>query len=366
MFIRKNNNRENNHYMELALVHASKTLGNTKKNPSVGCVIVKDGVLISASSTGINGTPHAEHNAIKNCKSKVKGSTLYSTLEPCSNYGKTPPCVNLIVKRKFKKVFFSLKDPDFRSFDKSKIKFKKNKIIVHKGLNLNHVNNFYRSYIKSKKNDFPFVTCKIALSKDYFLKHKKNLWITNYYSRRRVHIMRSEHDCILTSYKTISDDNSTLSCRIEGLKDFSPHRIILDKNLSISLSSNIIKTSKKIKTLIFFNKLKKKKIKILKRNKIKLVKMNLINHNFDLREIIKKVKSMGYSRVFLECGLNLTENFLKNKLIDDLYIFISSKKIGKNGKLNFKFKINNYLKNKKFIHENVNLFGDKLLFYKIK
>ena len=117
--------QKNSYFMGLALQQAHKSLGNTKENPSVGCVIVKNNHVISAGFTGINGRPHAEQNAINFSKKNVKNSELYVTLEPCSHYGKTPPCVNKIIKSKIKKVFFSIKDPDPRSYNKSTELFKR-------------------------------------------------------------------------------------------------------------------------------------------------------------------------------------------------------------------------------------------------
>ena len=110
--------------MRLALLQAQKSIGNTKENPSVGCIIVKDNTIIGAGSTGFNGRPHAEINAIKKSKINIANSILFTTLEPCSHYGKTPPCVNSIIKKKVKKVIFSILDPDIRTFKKAKKFFK--------------------------------------------------------------------------------------------------------------------------------------------------------------------------------------------------------------------------------------------------
>ena len=111
--------------MKLALMQAHRNLGNTKENPAVGCVIVKNNCVISAECTSINGRPHAEQNAIAYSKNNIKNSDLYVTLEPCSHYGKTSPCVKRIIKRKIKRVFFSLKDPDPLSYNKSTKQLKK-------------------------------------------------------------------------------------------------------------------------------------------------------------------------------------------------------------------------------------------------
>ena len=353
--------------MNLALLQAHKNLGNTKENPSVGCVITKNNSVISVGSTSINGRPHAEQNAINLSRSNLKNSELYVTLEPCSHFGKTPPCTKLIAKRGVKKVFYSINDPDPRSKNKCIKILKKKKIAVFKGISSSKLKIFYRSYIKSRVNALPFVTCKLAVSKDFFMINKKNKWITNKFSRSRVHLMRANHDCILTSCKTIMDDNSEMTCRINGLQKRSPSRVILDRNLKISLKSKIIKNAKYYQTIIFYSKLNKKKIKLLKKLKVKTFKTSLDSYdNIDLIKVLLKLKKLGFHRIFLESGMNLAINFLKDNLIDDLKLFISSKRLGGNGMNNIKKKLSLFLKSKKPIKEKVNLFGDKLLTYGFK
>ena len=141
--------------MRLALAQAQKNLGNTKENPSVGCVITKNNSVISAGYTSISGRPHAEQNAINLSRTNLKDSELYVTLEPCSHHGKTSPCTNLIIKNKIKKIFFSIKDPDLRSHNKSTKLLKSRKISVNRGIYENKLNLFYRSYIKSHIPFFP-------------------------------------------------------------------------------------------------------------------------------------------------------------------------------------------------------------------
>ena len=367
MSTKQNKYSKHSFFMNLALKQAKINLGNTKKNPSVGCVIVKNDCIISAGCTGINGRPHAEQNAIVYSKNNIKNSNLYVTLEPCSHYGVTPPCVKTIIKNKIKKVFFSLKDPDPRSYNKSTNELKKNKVIVQNGILVSDIKNFYKSYFKYKENILPFVTAKMAISKDFYTNSKNKKWITNKYSRGRVHLMRSYHDCILTSVNTIIIDNPRLTCRISGLEENSPSRVILDKELKIPITSNIVRSANKYRTIIFFNKINQKKIKALKSLKIKLIKTSLnVDGNFDLKNILLKVKLLGFSRIFLESGLNLTTSFLNKDLVNDFQLFISSKNLGKNGNNSFKKNMKLFLKNRKFATENINLFGDKLVSYRFK
>ena len=354
--------------MKLALNQAQKNLGNTKENPSVGCVIVKNGHLIATGYTGFNGRPHAEINAISSTKDNLTNTSMYITLEPCSHYGKTPPCVNTIIKKKIKKVFFSVKDPDKRSFNKSKKILLKNKVTVRIGHLSNELNKFYKSYYKYKKNlALPFVTSKLAVSKDYLTINKKKKWITNVSSRSRVHLIRSFHDCILTTSKTIIKDNPLLTCRIKGLEYKSPTRIVLDKNLSISINSQIIKTSKSNSTILFYNKTNTSKILTLKKKKIKLYKVSLNKDgNLDLKQLLEKLKNLGFSRVLVEAGEKLTSSLLSENLVDQFDLFVSSKKLNENGDKSIKKYFGTYLKNKKYTYQKVNLFGDKMYSYRLK
>ena len=353
--------------MRLALMQAQKNLGNTKENPSVGCVITKNNSVVGIGCTSIKGRPHAEHNAINHSKIKLNGTKLYVTLEPCSHYGITPPCTKLILKSGIKKVFFSINDPDLRSYNKCSKLLKSKKVAIIKGTCARESNLFYRSYIKSKKNFLPFVTCKIAVSRDFYTVNKKNRWITNKFSRGRVHLMRSNHDCVMTSSSTIIKDNPRLTCRIDGLQKRSPSRIILDKKLKISLSAKIIKEAINYRTIIFYNKYNKEKIKLLKKSKIKLFRLD-VGHdgNLDLYKVLIKAKKLGFYRIFIESGMRLTNNLLYKNLVDDLKLFISNKNLGKNGSGNIKSLLKIFLKGKKAINEKINLLGEKLITYKVK
>tara|TARA_B100001123_G_C15274573_1_gene1011648 strand:+ start:362 stop:1471 length:1110 start_codon:yes stop_codon:yes gene_type:complete len=362
-----NNKQRQTFFMRLALDQAKKNLGNTAENPSVGCVITKKNSVISAGYTGFKGRPHAEHFAIINSKEKLTNSNLYVTLEPCSHHGKTPPCINKIIKNKIKKVYFSIRDPDFRSFNKSKDKLMKFNVSVNTGILADKINKFYSSYILYKKNALPFVTCKLAVSKDYFTINKKKKWITNKFSRGRVHLMRSEHDLIITSSKTIKIDNPLLNCRINGLEKTSPSRIILDNNLKIPLNSNVIKDSYKYRTIIFYNKNNKRKIRLLKNLGVKIYKIPInIDGDLDLKKVLIQAKRLGFSRIFLESGIKLANNFLKQNLVNELKIFVSDKKLNKDGDGNIKKYFSNLLRGKRYKVEKVNLLKEKLISYYIK
>ena len=358
MSIKKNKYIDHSFFMQLALKQASKSLGNTKDNPAVGCVLVKDNCLISAGNTSENGRPHAEHNAIYFNTKNIKNSHLYVTLEPCSHYGKTPPCVKTIIKNKIKKVFFAINDNDKRSFNKAKKILNSKKISVKRFLLKNEAKNFYKSYFFSMTKNRPYVTGKIAKSKDDYI-FSRNRKITNNYSLNASHLLRYTNQGILISANTLNSDNPKLTCRIKGLENFSPKRFILDKNLICKNNLHIIETAKKIKTYIFYNKKDKKKIKLLKKAGIFLIHLDLNkNNHFDLSTVLKKINTVGIKHLLVEGGKKLTMNFLESNFFNQFYLFKSNKRLGIRGKL----KITNIVRKlpvKFKFHKKINTFIDK-------
>ena len=349
--------------MGLALKLARERLGLTGSNPSVGCVIVKNDQIISIGQTSFNGRPHAEYNAIKNCKENIKGSTIYVSLEPCSHYGKTPPCTNEIVKSKIKKLFFAINDIDKRSSKKAKKILKSKKILVKKFLLRKEASKLYKSYFFTKKNNLPYVLGKIACSTDHYI-YTKNRTITNKHSEKVSHLLRYKNQGILISSKTANLDNPKLTCRLSGLEKYSPIRFILDKNLETKKNSFIVNNAKETKTYIFFNKSNVDKKKYFIKSGIHLINFSLNQNNqFNLKSVLKKINDLGVSNLLIEGGKKLTMNFLKDKLFNEFYLFKSDVKLGKKGRyniseilnklnstFNFKKKIDTYLDKNELIY----------------
>ena len=318
-------------YMELALNLASVREGFTGVNPSVGCVIVKNDEIISIGQTGYEGRPHAESNAINDCNEILEGSKMYITLEPCNHFGETPPCTNIIIKMKIKEVFYSVEDIDKKVRGKSFQILKSKGIIVKKGLLKNEVNDFYDNYFFNRKNKMPYVTGKIAVSKNNLIYSEKKKKITDSHSDKLTHYLRYKNDSLMVSSTTLNKDDPKLSCRLIGLNKFSPKRIILDNDLKMKINSYIFKTADKNNTIIFYNKADKKKISIFKKKGITLIKSNLINNcYFDIKSILRKLYNLGSRNLLVEGGDILTGSFLKNKFFNQFYFFKSSNNLIKN------------------------------------
>ena len=320
-------------YMRLALNLARTRKGLTGDNPSVGCVIVKNDQVISIGLTGYNGRPHAETNAIYNSLEDLSGSTMYVTLEPCNHYGKTPPCTKSIIKSGIEKVYYSINDIDKKVQGKSFDILTRKKILVKKGLLKDEISNLYESYSINRKNKLPYVTGKIAISKNKLIYSKGTKRITDQFSDKLSHYLRFKNDAIMISSKTLNIDNPKLNCRLEGYENFSPKRIVLDKNLNIKLNSYILKSTKKNNTIIFHNSTNFLKMKILKKKGIKLIKSKLNkDKQFDLKIILKKLYVLNIRNVLIEGGDKLTKNFIKKRLINQFYLFQSPKNLSKSKK----------------------------------
>ena len=353
-------------YMEIALKLANSRQGLTGSNPSVGCVIVKNDNIISIGQTSFNGRPHAEFNAIKNCIDDLKGSKMYVTLEPCCHHGLTPPCTNIIIKSKIKEVIFSVADIDRRVRNKSLKILKSNNIKVKKGLLEDKINNFYSTYFFNRRNKLPYVTGKIAVSKNNLIYSKLNKKITNAHSDEFTHLLRYKNDSIMVSYKTLNKDNSKLNCRIKGFSNFSPKRIILDNKLQTKINSYIIKTINKNNTIIFYNQADKSKILDFKKKKIQLIKSKVNKQGkFDFKVILKKLYTFNCRNLLIEGGDSLTSHLLKNKIFNKFYLYKSPKNLSKDSEY-LKFNSLDILKNNYKNKFNLNLFlgKDKITLYK--
>ena len=345
-------------YLNLALNLAKNTEGLTGTNPSVGSVLVKNDEVISLASTGYNGTPHSEFSLLNKIDKKITtGSSLYVTLEPCSHYGRTPPCTNIIIDKKISRLVFGAHDIDERSSKRAKQILKSKKIKV-KNVNVPKINEFYKPYIFQRKYKQPYVVGKIACSKDFFIKDLKSKYISNTYTQYFSHHLRYKNQAILVTYKTINEDNPSLDCRLSGLNEYSPLKVIIDKDLKVKKSANIFKI-KNTKIIIFYNSGDKKKIKFLKDKRAKLINVKLNKDGeFDLKEIMLTLYQNNIRFLLIEGGYQFTNKMLDKNLFNEFYLIKTDNKLRQSGKLNIKKIV--YKLSKKFkIKSNIKQYFDK-------
>ncbi|MFZ3386490.1 MAG: bifunctional diaminohydroxyphosphoribosylaminopyrimidine deaminase/5-amino-6-(5-phosphoribosylamino)uracil reductase RibD [Candidatus Hydromicrobium sp.] len=344
--LKDNNNftKEDRKYMEIAIKLAGRGRGDANPNPMVGAIIVKDGKIISSGYHRQAGLHHAEIEAINNSIQSLESSTMYVTLEPCTFQGKTPPCVNEIVKHKLKEIIIGCIDPNPKVNGRGIEFLKKAGIKVKSGLLKNKIEQQNEVFFKQIKTGIPFICCKIASSIDGKLaaKSSDSRWITSERSRMQVQDLRKEYGCILTGINTVLNDNPYLfprknieySYKNYGSQKF--YRVILDSNLRINLDSNIVKTSNLVKTIVFIEDKNKSKftgkIKKLEENNIDVLPVNKDIVEFTGLDIIKIIKILykkyEITSILLECGPALITSFLKRNLIDKFIFYFAPKIIG--------------------------------------
>ncbi|WP_353285091.1 bifunctional diaminohydroxyphosphoribosylaminopyrimidine deaminase/5-amino-6-(5-phosphoribosylamino)uracil reductase RibD [Wolbachia endosymbiont (group A) of Beris morrisii] len=251
------------HFMSIALRLAEKNLGNVAPNPAVGCVIVKDGTIISEGYTGIGGRPHAEVVALQNAKDSTQDATMYITLEPCCHFGVTEPCTAGIIRAGVKRVVIATIDPDSRVLGGGIKALKEAGIEVKQGIMQKEAEELNVGFFTTKKLHRPFIACKIATTLDgkiaTFIGDSK--WITSEDTRNWVQKLRTKYDAIMIGSNTLINDNPLLTCRLPELGSRSPIRLIIDSQEKLQEEHNIAKTADKVITWVITNKEVERKIK---------------------------------------------------------------------------------------------------------
>ncbi|MDI6779193.1 MAG: bifunctional diaminohydroxyphosphoribosylaminopyrimidine deaminase/5-amino-6-(5-phosphoribosylamino)uracil reductase RibD [Bacteroidota bacterium] len=331
----KKNNYEHIEYMQECLSLAQKGLGSVSPNPMVGAVVVKNRKIVGRGYHKKFGKAHAEVNALEQAGDEAKGSTLYVNLEPCSFYGKTPPCTDLIISKGVKRVVVAMRDPNLQVNGKGISKLKKVKIDVVENVLSKEAAQLNESFVQYITKKLPFVTVKIAQTLDGKISDYRgdSKWITNLESRKETHRLRATHDAILVGANTIKADNPELTVRL--VKGKSPIRIVIDGKISSPNNSKIFLTAKTVRTIVFVAessfKRSCKKVKSLQELGVEIYPIKTQNNHIPLLQILKLIAKLNIASVLIEGGANIFSQFIQNKLADKVVIFIAPKIVG-NGK----------------------------------
>ncbi|MDO8550774.1 MAG: bifunctional diaminohydroxyphosphoribosylaminopyrimidine deaminase/5-amino-6-(5-phosphoribosylamino)uracil reductase RibD [Ignavibacteria bacterium] len=319
-------------YIKLAIEIAKKGSGKVSPNPLVGCIVIKNDRILGAGFHEKFGGKHAEVNAIEKAGSNIEGATIYSNLEPCSHFGKTPPCVDLIISSKIKKVVIGTLDMNPQISGKGVKKLKAAGIEVKVGVLENEcigLNKFFFKYITKK---LPYVTLKAAQTIDGKIADKagESSWISSVPSRKYVHSLRARYDAVLVGAGTVEKDDPKLTVRLtEGR---NPKRIILDSDLDLNLNHKIF-TRNSDKNLIVITSRKSigKKRRINKLNSLGVTLLFVKEERDDrinLKSALRELQKIGIASVLVEGGSQVFTSFIKENLFDDMIIFISPKILG--------------------------------------
>lgn len=319
-------------YMWLALDLAVQGLGRTSPNPLVGAVVVKDGEVIGSGYHHEAGAPHAEINALDSAGERARGAALYVTLEPCSHFGRTPPCTEKIISSGIKKVVVSVLDPNplmngggVKILENAGIKVKVG-VLEEKARKINEV------FFKFITTGLPFVTLKTAMSLDGKIATHKghSRWISSEKSREFVHRLRNQVDAVMVGIGTVLTDNPRLNTRLEGQEDVrNPLRIIVDSAGRLPLDARVIKHIADSPVLLFTTELAPlEKLESLSHLGMEILKTRSREGRVDLKEMMKVLGERQITNLLVEGGSTLNYQLMQDNLLDKVMFFIAPKLIG--------------------------------------
>ena len=326
---------EDKFYMEEALKSSLKGEGFVSPNPLVGAVVVKDGEIVGRGYHKYHGGPHAEVYALEEAGDMAQGATIYVTLEPCSHYGKTPPCSLKIMNSGIKKVVVAMQDPNPEAACNGSEALIKNGIEVEFGLLKDRAKKINEIFLKYINSEFPFIILKSAQTIDGYLATSTgdSEWVTGKEARLYGHQLRHKVDGILVGVNTVLSDNPSLTARPENIKGKDPLRIILDSTLKTPEDAKIITQKSDARTIIaagyeaddykrdFFNNKDNVELLTFKTNQ---------DGRIPLPELLKKLHNKNISSILIEGGGKVNHSFLEKGLIDKFYSFIAPKYFGGN------------------------------------
>lgn len=321
----------NEYFMKRALDIANYGEGTVSPNPKVGAVIVKDNIIVGEGYHEKAGEPHAEVIALKEAQSAAVNASMYVTLEPCTHFGRTPPCTEIIIESGIEKVFVACLDPNEKIKGKGVKRLKEAGIEVvcgileEQALKLNEV---FNKYITT---GLPFVSLKSAATWDgkTATYSGDSKWISNYKSRHFVHRLRHKYDAVLVGAETLQKDNPALTTRDVPFEGKNPVRIILDGKLKSSLQAKVY-TDKKAPTILVTSSSHDSKLlnQYKKKGQVEVLTFPTPSKTINLYSLLQKLGEMEISSVLIEGGSRTAGGFLDIKAIDKFYLFISPKILG--------------------------------------
>lgn len=314
-------------YMRLAIELAANTNGQTSPNPLVGAVVVKDNQIVGMGAHLKAGEAHAEVHAINMAGDKAKDATIYVTLEPCSHFGRTPPCANLLIKSEVKRVVIASTDPNPLVAGQGIERLREHGIEVDVGILRDEAERLNEVFFHYIATGMPYVTLKSATSLDGKIATVtgESKWITSEESRLDVHKYRHQHDGILVGVNTILKDDPELTTRLP-LGGKNPIRIILDTNLRTPPGAKIVNDNKAPTWIIVGKNVAAEKIAAMNEKYAKVIEMPFDGLN--IRNVLKMLGEKGITSLFVEGGSQINGSFIKAKTVNQVITYIAPKIIG--------------------------------------
>lgn len=322
--------------MRAALAVGRRNLGVTWPNPAVGAVVVREtgqGPLILAhAGTAKGGRPHAEPQALAAAGEAARGATLYVTLEPCSHHGRTPPCIDAIQAAGVARVVAAIEDPDIRVAGRGFAFLRSHGIAVTTGIGADEARLVHAGHIKRVTLGRPHIMLKLAVSADgkAALAGRRPVAITGEAARHQVHLMRATHDAVITGIGTVLADDPQLTCRLPGMLDRSPVRIVLDSELRLPLASALVATHETAPLwVVAAEDASSDRETTLTEIGIEVMRVRRRpTGELDLHEAVHLLAMRGITRLMVEAGPRVAGSFLQAGLVDEADVFIAPLVLG--------------------------------------
>jgi diaminohydroxyphosphoribosylaminopyrimidine deaminase / 5-amino-6-(5-phosphoribosylamino)uracil reductase len=320
--------------MALALTLGRRGLGRTWPNPAVGAVIVKDGLIVGRGWTQPGGRPHAEVEALRRAGAAARGATLYVTLEPCSHYGKSPPCADAVIAAGIARVVSALEDPNPEVAGAGHARLRGAGITVDVGLGAEQARRDHAGHIRRMRDHRPHVLLKLAASADgkAGAAGRKPVAITGETARERVHLQRAESDALMVGIGTALADDPILTCRLPGMARYSPVRVVLDSTLRLPARSRLVQSAREVPLWVVTGlQAPSAAMESLEAAGARLLAVPRAGEGLDLPAALRLLAERGISRLMVEAGPILAAALLDADLVDEAALFRSDKVVGPDG-----------------------------------
>ncbi len=321
-------------FMELALSLGRRGLGRTWPNPAVGAVIVKDGLIVGRGWTQPGGRPHAEVEALRRAGPATRGATLYVTLEPCSHFGKSPPCADAVIAAGISRVVSAIEDPNPEVAGEGHARLRAAGIAVDIGVGANEARHDHAGHISRVTRGRPHVMLKLAISADgkAGAAGRRPIAITGEAARDRVHLLRAESDAIMVGIGTALADDPMLTCRLPGMTKNSPVRVVADSMLRLPLNTRLVQSASQTPVWVIAGTAapQEAEFRLLPLG-VEVLRSPDSSDPLDLNGALGFLAARGITRLMVEGGPTLAAAMIAADLVDEAVLFHSDKVVGPDG-----------------------------------
>ncbi|MGO9361799.1 MAG: bifunctional diaminohydroxyphosphoribosylaminopyrimidine deaminase/5-amino-6-(5-phosphoribosylamino)uracil reductase RibD [Xanthobacteraceae bacterium] len=321
-------------YMELALMLGRRGLGRTAPNPAVGAVVVKDGIILGRGWTAPGGRPHAEPQALARAGEAARGATLYVTLEPCSHHGKTPPCIDAVIAAGVLRVVSAIEDPNPEVAGQGHARLRAAGMAVDVGLCADEAARDHAGHFRRVRDGRPHVVLKLAVSQDGCIASAghQRVAITGTVAQDRVHLLRAQCDAVLVGIGTALADDPLLTCRLPGMAQRSPRRVVLDSFLRLPPASRLAKSARQTELWVMASpSAEAAKAMLLGAEGAHVIRSPVADAGLRPDAVLQELSRRGVTRLLVEGGARVAASLVAAALVDEVWLLRGPGAIGVGG-----------------------------------